>query len=85
MSLPASRRRSRPGRDRPEGLPAPGPFPAARPPWEAVIIFVVILVVMAWILAHGCSANTAIETAAGAGVLAAGIACRLAGVQPAGK
>lgn len=83
MSLPASPRRSRPRRDQRAGLPAPGPFPAARPPREAVVIFVVILIVMAWMLARGCSVSTAMETAGGAGVLAGGIASRLAGARPA--
>jgi hypothetical protein len=50
-----------------------------------VVIFVVILIVMAWMLAHGCSASTAMEIAAGAGVLAGGIASRLAGAQPVGN
>jgi hypothetical protein len=50
-----------------------------------VVIFVVILIVMAWMLVHGCSASSAMETAAGAGVLAAGVASRLAGPLPAGK
>jgi hypothetical protein len=49
-----------------------------------VVIFVVILIVMAWMLARGCSATTAIETAAGAGALAAGITSRLACAQPTG-
>lgn len=84
MSLPAPRR-STPRRDQPVGLPAPGPFPAARPPREVVVIFVVILIVMAWMLTHGCSVSTAMETAAGAGVLAAGVASRLVGTQLAGK
>ncbi len=83
MSLPAPRR-SRSRRDQRAGLPAPGPFPA-RPPREAVVIFVVILIMMAWMLAHGCSVSTAMETAAGAGVLAAGVASRLGGTQPADK
>lgn len=82
MSLPDPRRRSRPRRNPPESLPAPGPFPAARPPREAVVIFVVILVVMAWMLARGYSASTVTEIAAGAGVLACGIVSRLAGTQP---
>ncbi len=43
-----------------------------------MVIFVVILIVMAWMLAHGCSVSTAMQTAAAAGVLAAGIASRLA-------
>lgn len=84
MSLPAPRPpRSR--RDQSVGLPAPGPFPAARPPRDAVVIFVVILIVVAWLLAHGCSASTAMEIAAGAGMLATGIASRLADAQSAGK
>jgi hypothetical protein len=48
-----------------------------------VVIFVVILIVMAWMLARGCSVSTAMETAGGAGVLAGGIASRLAGARPA--
>jgi hypothetical protein len=47
-----------------------------------VVIFVVILVVMAWMLARGYSASTVTEIAAGAGVLACGIVSRLAGTQP---
>lgn len=49
------------------------------------MIFVVVLIVMAWLLTHGCSAGTVMETAAGAGVLAAGIASRLAGTRPGGS
>ena len=85
MSLPASRRRSRPRHDLRDSLPAPGSFPAARPPREAVVIFVVILIVMAWMLTHGCSASAAMQTAAAAGVLAAGITSRLAAAQPTGS
>jgi hypothetical protein len=48
-----------------------------------VVIFVVLLVVMAWMLAHGYSASTVIEIAAGAGVLAGGIVSQLADTQSA--
>ena len=49
------------------------------------MIFVVILIMMAWMLAHGCSVSTAMEAAAGAGVLAAGVASRLGSTQPTDK
>ena len=49
------------------------------------MIFVVVLIVMAWLLTHGCSVGIAMETAGGAGVLAAGIASRLAATRPAGN
>jgi hypothetical protein len=45
------------------------------------VIFAVVLVVMAWLLTHGCSIYIAMETAAGAGVLAAGITSRLAATR----
>jgi len=48
------------------------------------VIFIVVLIVMAWLLVHGCSLAIAAEAASGAGVLAAGITSRLAGTQPAG-
>jgi hypothetical protein len=85
MSLTPLRRRTRPHHEEPAGLPAPGPFPAARPPRHAVVIFVVVLIVMAWLLNRGYSVGIAMETAAGAGVLAAGIASRLADTRADGN
>lgn len=82
MSLPTPRC-SRPRHDQPAGLPPPGPFPAAWPPREAAVIFVVILIVMAWMLAHGCPVTIAMETVAWAGMFAVGVASRLADRQPA--
>ncbi len=66
-------------------LPAPGPFPAAQSPRGAIAIFVVIVVVVAWLLVRGYSADTALGAVAGAGVLAAAIASRLTGSQTAGS
>jgi hypothetical protein len=64
-------------------LPAPGPFPAARRPLGATVIFVVVLVVVVWLLDRGYSADAAVGTVAGAGAVAGAIASRLAGTQPA--
>lgn len=50
-----------------------------------MVIFTIVLIVMAWLLTHGCSISIAMETAAAAGVLAAGIASRLAGTRPGGN
>lgn len=83
MPLPLPRRRPALRQERQADLPAPGPFPAARPPRTAVVIFIVVLIVMAGLLVHGCSLTTAVETASAAGVLAAGITSRLAGIQSA--
>lgn len=70
-----------PCRQEPAGLPVPGPYPTTRPTQITVVIFVVILIVMAWLLAQGYSAGAALETIAGAGVLAAGVTARLARTQ----
>ena len=63
-------------------MPSPGPFPAARPPWRVIVVFVVVLVIVLWLLARGYSADTALGIVAGAGALTAAIASRLAGTQP---
>jgi len=66
----------------PMTLPVPGSLPA-KPAWQAVIIFVVILIVMGWLLAWGYSLDTAFETVTAAGVLASAIAVRLIAVRQA--
>jgi hypothetical protein len=63
-------------------LPAPGPFPWMQPPRDVIVIFVVVLVVIAWLLAHGYSVNTALGAVAGAGAFTAAIASRLPATQP---
>jgi hypothetical protein len=63
-------------------LPAPGPFPGMQPPRDVIVIFVVVLVVVAWLVAHGYSVNTALGAVAAAGTFAAAIASRLAAIQP---
>ena len=63
-------------------LPAPGPFPAARPPRHTAVIFVIILLTMVWLLVHGYHIDTAFEVVSMVGVLAAAIASRLTGTQP---
>jgi hypothetical protein len=63
-------------------LPAPGSLPA-KPTWQAIVIFVVILIVTGWLLAWGYSLDTAFEVVGGASVLASVIAARLATVRPA--
>ena len=65
-------------------LPAPGPFPARKPQGPVIVIFIVILVVVAGLLARGYSLETAFEAVGGAGVLAAAIAARLAAVPADG-
>jgi hypothetical protein len=67
--------------EEPPGLPAPGPFPPAQPPQHTTVIFVVIVVLVAWLLTRGYSPGTALEIVAGAGVLTAGITSQLAGTQ----
>jgi hypothetical protein len=84
MSLMPLRRRPTSRGEEQADLPAPGPFPAARLPRDAMVIFVVILIVMAWMITDGCPVATAIETAAGAGVLSAGITARLAAAPGSG-
>jgi hypothetical protein len=64
---------------RPESLPAPGPYPVARPSWHAIVILVIILVTMGWLLARGYSINAALEAVGGAGALAIALVPCLAG------
>jgi hypothetical protein len=66
-------------------LPAPGPHPSARQPRQAVVIIVVVLAAVAWLLAHGYSAATALGVVAGADALAAGIASRLTRTRADGE
>jgi hypothetical protein len=83
MSLLPLRRRSARHHEEPMGeLPAPGPFPAARQPQHAIGIFLVVLVVVIWLVAHGYSVDAALGAVAGAGVVAAAVTSRLAGPQP---
>lgn len=58
-------------------LPAPGPFPAAHPRQDAIVV-VVVLVVVLWLVAHGYSVATALAAVAGADALAAAITSRVA-------
>jgi hypothetical protein len=81
MSLLLLRRWQTRRREEPAGLPAPGPFPAAPSPQGGVMIFIVIIVTMAWLVARRYSTGTALEAIAGAGVLAAAITARLADPQ----
>ena len=62
-------------------LPSPGPFPAARPPWRVIGIFLVVLVVVLWLLAHRYSAEAALGVVAGSGAIAAATASRLTSTQ----
>ena len=80
--LPLRRWSARHHEERTGQLPAPGPFPAARRPLAATVIFVVVLVVVVWLLDRGYSADAAVGAVAGAGAVAAAIASRLAGTQP---
>lgn len=84
MSLPMlSRWRTR-TREEPAGiLPAPGPFPAAQPPLQVIVVFVVVIVTVAWLLAHGYSIQAALEVVAGAGAVTAAIVSGLAAAQSA--
>ena len=83
MSLLPQRHRSVLEHEEPRGyLPAPGRFPAGRRPRHAIWIFLVVLVVVIWLVAHGYSADDALGAVAGAGVVAAAIATRLADPQP---
>jgi hypothetical protein len=85
MSLPL-RRSFRHGDEEPAGmLPAPGPSPAAQPPRRCVVIFVIVVVMVAWLLGHRYSAGSAFGIVSGAGALATAIASWLAGVQPAAR
>jgi hypothetical protein len=81
MSLLLLRRWHARRREETAGLPAPGPSPLAQPPRNAIVIVVVVVVMMAWLLARGYSAGTALEIIAGAGMLAAAIDARLADPQ----
>lgn len=81
--LPLRRWPARHLEEPPGRLPAPGPRPAARPRRDAIVIVVVVLVAVAWLLARGYSAGTALSVVAGADALAAAIASRLAGAKPA--
>ena len=68
-------------------MPAAGPGPVSRraPSPHAVVIFVVVIVVVAWLLADGYSAGPALAVVAGAGALAAAITSWLAGTRPAAE
>jgi hypothetical protein len=79
--LPRWRARTR---EEPAGmLPAPGPFPGAQPPLHAIVVFVIVIVTVAWLLAHGYSIQAALEVVAGgAAVTAATVSC-LAAAQSA--
>lgn len=84
MSLPSLRRWSACRHDQSAcQLPAPGSFPAARPQ-GAVVIFVVVLVVLVWLLAHGYSAEATLRIVAAAGALTVTITSQLAAPDPGG-
>jgi hypothetical protein len=77
------RRRAR-AHEKPAGmLPAPGPYPVARPSWQSIVIFVIITVTVIWLLDQGYSISVALEIVAGAGALAATVVPCLAGSLPA--
>lgn len=84
MSLPMLPRRRARQREEPKlVLPAPGPYPAAQPPRQAIVIFVIVIVTVVWLLAHGYSTDSALGITAGAGAITAGIRSCLAGTPPA--
>ena len=71
--------------DQPGVLPAPGPHPAAMPPWRIVVIFVVVVGGVAWLLAQGYSPGAAFGILAGAGALTAIVTTRLTVIAPAAR
>ena len=83
MSLPTLPRWRTRKPEEPAGeLPAPGPYPPARPSRHAVVVLVIVIVATLWLLAHGYSIDTSLETVAAAGVLSAGIASYLVRDEP---
>jgi hypothetical protein len=64
-------------------LPAPGPSPVVQPLGRAVVIFVIVVVMVAWLLGHRYSAASALGVVSGAGALAAAVTSWLAGARPA--
>jgi hypothetical protein len=48
----------------------------------AVVVLVIVIVATLWLLAHGYSIDTSLETVAAAGVLSAGIASYLVRDEP---
>jgi hypothetical protein len=61
-------------------LPAPGPFPDARP-GSVTVILVVVLVAVVWLLARGYPVGTAVDAVAGAAAVSVAIVSRLARLQ----
>jgi hypothetical protein len=49
------------------------------------VIFVIVVVMVAWLLGHGFSAASALGVVSAAGALAAAVASWLAGAQPAAR
>lgn len=75
MSLLPLRRWSPRPSDQPAcQLPVPGPFPIVLQ--DAIVIFVVVLIVVVWLLAHGYSDEDALRIVTTVGALTASIASR---------